>query len=228
MTSLRHALTIPLLLATFAGTPATAKPEQIAGDAVPEKAVCRVCEVRGSQHGAEHVAAAREHDGTAYYFCSTGCAEAFDGFPAGYVVMPVPRPAPSLSMTTLAGADVSLARAEGPVLVDFWATWCKPCIEAMPELSELHETYGPRGLTVLGVSIDEKGPEQVASFLEEREVSYPIAVDGGDHPAWFAWGVAAIPAAFLVHDGQIVAEWRGRIDPAVVEAAVTEVLPEGR
>jgi thiol-disulfide isomerase/thioredoxin len=191
---------------------------------LPETAVCRVCEVRGSQHGAEAVAAWRDHDGDRYYFCSTGCGEAFDGFPAGYQVNPVPRSAPPLALTTLDGRTVSLAQAEGPVLVDFWATWCQPCIAAMPELIRLHDEYRELGLTVLGVSIDEKGAEHVSRFVKERGLPYPVAVDGGDSPAWFAWGVAAIPAAFLVDGGEIVAEWRGRVDPEALEAAIGQAL----
>jgi len=216
-----------VMLVALAAVPAFAD-DAASGTEIPEKAICRVCEVRGSQHGEEAVVAWRAHEDTAYYFCSEGCAEAFDGFPTGYAVKPVPRPAPPLSMTTLSGDEVVLARADGPVLVDFWATWCKPCVEAMPELRELHEQYADAGLTILGVSIDESGPDAVAKFVEDREVPYPVAVDGGDSPAWFTWGVAAIPAAFLVDDGKIVAEWRGRVDPAALRAAVAEALTDTR
>lgn len=196
------------------------------GDDIPDKAVCRTCEVRGASHGAEDVVAWREYDGTRYYFCSEDCAAAFDAFPAAYVPHPVPRPAPGIAVVTLAGELLSLDSLRGRVvLLDFWATWCVPCHKLMPALDELHAKWSERGFTVLGVSIDEDPAVVVPKFIKKKEIRYPIALDSAEHPAWYAYRVAAIPAMFLIDgDGQIVAEWRGDIDTKEVRQTVEQLL----
>ncbi len=178
----------------------------------PEKAICRACEVRGADHGAENVVASRTYEGKDYHFCSQQCAEAFDGFPAGYAVRAVPRPAPQFVIITRNHDEVVLGKPGAVTLVDFWATWCAPCVQAMPELEALQQEFGDKGLTVLGLSIDEK-PEQVEKFLKKKPFTYPMAIDSGDEPAWYAYGVAAIPAMYLIDQkGEIVGEWRGKIE----------------
>jgi thiol-disulfide isomerase/thioredoxin len=209
-------LSLGLLLATGSGS--------AAGEA-PERAVCRVCEVRGAGHGAEKVVATRPFEGRDYPFCSEKCAEAFDGFPDGYAVHPVPRPAPEAVVTTREGEDFRLgAEGEDVVLLDFWATWCAPCKKAMPEIEELHREYGPRGLTVVGISIDEDA-EAVEKYLRKKPVSYPVALDSKEDPAWYLYSVAAIPAMVLLdREGRIVGEWRGAIDLGLVRDRIEEEL----
>jgi thiol-disulfide isomerase/thioredoxin len=200
-----------------------------AGDAPTEEAICRVCEIRGSAHGLEKVAASRDHDGQSYAFCSEKCAEAFDTFPAGYARLPVPRPAPAVALTTLDDRRVPVGSPGGGLLlIDFWATWCKPCLKAMPELEKIHRDYGDDGLTVLGVSID-KTAEAVEKYLEKKPVEYAVALDSGDEPAWHAFSVAAIPAMYLVDgESRIVGEWRGSVDMDDVRRAIEEQLAGAR
>jgi peroxiredoxin len=64
------------------------------------------------------------------------------------------------------------------VLVNFWATWCTPCMGEMPHLQKLHETYGPQGLVILGISMD--GPESVANVpgtARRMGITYPVLLD---------------------------------------------------
>lgn len=191
-------------------------------DPVPKEAVCTTCEVRGSTHGEEGVVAWREYRGARHYFCSKACAEVFDGFPAAYIPHPIPRPAPSTSLSLLGGEALELDALKGRVvLLDFWATWCKPCRKAMPMLNELHAEWPDTSLAVIGVSIDEKAEDVVPRFVRKEKLSYPIALDTGERPAWYEFYVAAIPAMFLIdRDGRIVAEWRGEIDIDEVRRAV--------
>ena len=197
-------------------------------DAVPEKAVCRTCEIRGASHGAEDVAAWREYEDTRYFFCSQDCAKAFDAFPAAYVPHPLPRPAPNATLSTLAGEEFRLDEHKGRVvLLDFWATWCTPCVKAMPLLDKLHTKWADANFMVLGVSIDENAGEVVPKFVDKKKIRYPIALDTAQIPAWQAFHVAAIPAMFLIDEqGRIVAEWRGEIDTDDVRKAVERLLAE--
>jgi len=199
-----------------------------AQDDILEKAVCRTCEIRGASHGTEDVAAWRLHEDTRYYFCSTDCAKAFDAFPAAFVPHPLPRPAPNATLLTVAGKEFELEDFKGQVvLLDFWATWCSPCIKAMPQLDKLHVKWADANFTVLGVSIDENALEVVPRFVEKKKLHYPIALDTSDNPAWHAFFVAAIPAIFLIdQQGRIVAEWRGEVSTSDVTKAVEELLTE--
>jgi len=198
-----------------------------ADDSAPEQAICRVCELRGSAHGAEEVAASREYEGTSYHFCSEECAKAFDGFPSGYAAHPVPRPAPALSVRTTDGEEIALGESGGDfILLDFWATWCAPCIKAMPEIEALQREYGEQGLRALGISIDEQR-EEFEKFLRRNELEYAVAIDGGERPAWYQFAVATIPAMFLIDaKGQIVAEWKGAFEMKEVREEVEAFLGE--
>ena len=228
---------ILLLAATTAATwPALAEDADDAAAQVataseiehPEKAICRTCAMRGSQHGDEDVVDLRERAGRFYYFCSKPCAEAFDAFPAAYEDKVYPRPAPAATLSTLDGSPLALTevvQSKDVVLLDFWATWCKPCEKTMPEIQELHDEFASQGLRVLGVSIDEKGAKHVREWLDGRDFDYPMAVDTSDSPAWFHYGVPAVPAMFLIdREGQIVAEWKGMVDMDEVRPKIAELL----
>jgi thiol-disulfide isomerase/thioredoxin len=85
-----------------------------------------------------------------------------------------------LELPDLEGETVPLSSFldRGPVLLDFWATWCKPCLLAMPELQELYGDLGPRGLQV--IAINEDGPRNVAKvrpFLKSNGYDFPVLLD---------------------------------------------------
>jgi len=201
-----------------------------AKDSWPKKAVCTVCAAKGGAHGEEKVAGASVFRGAAHYFCSEDCKAEFDADPAGFLPPEFPRPAPAVSFFDASGAGVPLANYKGQVvLVDFWATWCKPCLEVIPDLERLHAEYEDRGLVVVGVSIDEK-PEAARVYAEKKKIAYPVLYDTAEAPAWDLFKVKAIPATFLVdRDGNIVAQWTGKPDPEAVESAVAALFePAGR
>ena len=122
--------------------------------------------------------------------------------------LPLP-PARDFAFPDLAGKTVSLSAYKGQVvLVDFWATWCDPCIEELPELKALHERYKGRGFTLLAISMDALGAKAVSSFVKEHAVPYPVLLSGGEAPE--GWPMHGIPTAFLVNrDGLIVRRYLG-------------------
>jgi peroxiredoxin/YHS domain-containing protein len=193
----------------------------------PEKALCAVCAVKG-ETSPEKVRAHAEHEGTTYYFCADHCREAFQADPVAYVPPTLPRPAPAFVVETLDGSDVALADLTGKVvLLDFWATWCKPCVKIMPEVQLLYDRYREHGFTVAGVSIDEGDDRirKINKFLDRYDVSYPVYSDAKASPAWNEYRVKAVPAMFLIdRSGDIVAQWLGVVDHDAVAAEVAKVL----
>ena len=109
------------------------------------------------------------------------------------------------------------------VLVDFWATWCGPCVAEIPHVLALHEKYHDRGFTVVGVSLDED-LDALEAFVAERELPWPILVDaqtpnGGTSLLATRYGISGIPTMILVgRDGNVISiEARGRRLEALVD-----------
>jgi thiol-disulfide isomerase/thioredoxin len=94
------------------------------------------------------------------------------------------------------------------VLVDFWATWCGPCVAEMPNVLAAYEKYHDKGFEVIGVSLDED-PQAVLDFVEERNIPWPILYSheagGWKHPLAVKYGINGIPTVILVgRDGRVV------------------------
>src|SRR5690349_2214209 len=83
--------------------------------------------------------------------------------------------APEWELTDLNGKLIRSSDFRGKVLIlDFWATWCVPCRVEIPHFVELQKQYGNKGFTVIGVSLDEQGPDVVKRFVKQFRVNYPI------------------------------------------------------
>ncbi len=111
--------------------------------------------------------------------------------------------------------EVRLADLRGDVvLLNTWATWCKPCKEEMPDFQALHERYRSDGLRVIGVNTDEgRGDAKVTRFVDQIGVTFDIWRDPRNR---FAddFRVLGPPETFLVdRDGQVVRHWRGQMNP---------------
>jgi peroxiredoxin/protocatechuate 3,4-dioxygenase beta subunit len=131
--------------------------------------------------------------------------------------------APDFAIKTLDGKNLMLADFRSRfVLLDFWASWCTPCLDEMPNLLAIKEQFAkdPR-LVVMGVSLDER-PRDAASSVKAHKLSWLQGLVGPDSPVVSAYGATAIPATFLISpDGRILAkDLRGE----KTKAAVAEAL----
>lgn len=117
--------------------------------------------------------------------------------------------APALVGTTLAGEPIELASLRGRVvIVDFWASWCAPCREAMPRLQALHDELGSAGVVVIGVSVDDSEADARA-FLEAAGIGFPIVLDTEQQLA-AAWEPRKMPTTFVIdREGAIAAVHAG-------------------
>ncbi len=107
---------------------------------------------------------------------------------------------------TLAGEALDWSKYAGKtVLVDFWATWCGPCVSEVPRLKRLYEAYHEKGFDIVGISLDRER-EQLEAFVKERELPWTILFeDEGRHPLADYYGVMGIPQMMLVGpDGKVI------------------------
>jgi peroxiredoxin len=106
--------------------------------------------------------------------------------------------APNFELPTLAGERVSLANLRGRiVVVNFWATWCPPCVDEMPSLERLHRALGREGLVVLGVSADED-EAALRAFVAKAGITFPILRDPGGRSAAALYRTTGYPETFVV------------------------------
>jgi len=131
-----------------------------------------------------------------------------------------PTPTPPFLVTDLEGQTISTVALKGKViLVNFWATWCPPCREEIPELIELQSKYKDQ-LQIIGVSMDEDAsPNQVRAFAAKAGINYPVVM-GKDIAAEYG-GVPALPTSFVVNrDGGVVQKHVGLLQRDEIESEV--------
>ncbi len=133
--------------------------------------------------------------------------------------------APNFTLSSTEFEEVSLTDYEGKVvLLDFWATWCKPCEEEIPIFVELYDQYHAHGFEIIGVSLDEEGIEVIKPFIEKLGVNYKILL--AEPEIVEKYKLTAIPSAFLINRmGRIVKVFDGaQGEKAIYEKALQELL----
>lgn len=136
---------------------------------------------------------------------------------------------PRLALNDLAGKPVNLADFKGKVvLVNFWATWCSPCVAEMPSMQALRDKLGPAGLEVLAVNYRE-GEARINDFLKKLPLRLTILRDH-DGNARTGWGVRGFPTSYVIDaDQRIRYSVTGDVDwsSARIEKQMRELLPKG-
>jgi peroxiredoxin len=113
--------------------------------------------------------------------------------------------APDFTLQTVDGKTVHLSDFRGKaVLLNFWATWCAPCKIEMPWFVDLQKTYGPQGLQIVGVAMDDASPKDIEDFAKEMGVNYPVLI--GKETVGDAYGgVQFLPETFYIdRNGRVV------------------------
>jgi peroxiredoxin len=149
-----------------------------------------------------------------------------------------PIKAPGFTLEDIHGNSVSLKDYEGKViLLDFWATWCPPCIKEMPVLQDLYETHRENGFEIIGISVDVQGAVIVKPLIEEIGVTFPNLIyteevvqsyGEGNPEILNAYGpLQGIPSTFIINrNGEIVQKYVGEVPRRILETHIQELLEE--
>jgi cytochrome c biogenesis protein CcmG/thiol:disulfide interchange protein DsbE len=135
------------------------------------------------------------------------------------------QPAPQFALQDSSGKTIQLTEYRGKVvLLDFWATWCTGCKEEIPWFSAFRNTYGKRGLTIVGVSMDEGGWNILRPFLAKNPIPYPIVL--GNNATAQSYHIESLPDTFLIdRNGRIAAAYTaGLVDRNDIEANIRALL----
>ena len=140
---------------------------------------------------------------------------------------PDSKAAPSFTLQDLNSKQVSLSDFKGKVVIlDFWATWCPPCVKEIPHFVELYEQYKGEKFTIVGISLDRQGVSVVKPFVQKYQVNYPILMTDGQVDKAYG-GIASIPTTFIIDSaGNIRHKYIGYRDKAVFETDIKALLAE--
>ena len=134
--------------------------------------------------------------------------------------------APDFQLYNLEGELVSLSDFRGsPVILNFWATWCGPCISEIPYLQQVHEEWSDKGVVLLAVNMGES-PSEVEQFVGGNNLSFPVLLDVRQEVAQM-YGIRYIPSTFFIDkDGLAQA---GRVGPfpnkQAIESEIIKIMP---
>lgn len=135
------------------------------------------------------------------------------------------RTAPDFTRTDLDGKPLTLRQYRGKVmLLNFWATWCGPCLIEIPTFAAWQNTYRTAGLQVVGISMDDDAAPVKRMYQKDR-LNYPVAMGDAELGELFG-GVLGLPLTYLIDpDGRIVGRYQGEPDLKRLEARIKSLLP---
>ena len=126
-------------------------------------------------------------------------------------------------LQTAVGTQQALAAFKGkPVVVNFWASWCGPCVKEMPTLAALHREYEKKGITFVGLGVDSE--KNVNAFLQKVPVDYPIYIagfGGADLARNFGNNAGALPFTVVIDAKGVIRSTKlGEVDPKELKATL--------
>lgn len=129
---------------------------------------------------------------------------------------------PSFEMPLLQGGTFTseqMKNAEGkPIVLNFWATWCGPCIREIPTLQDLHRSGE---VTVVSISLDDEGAEKVQPFVDDKQIDYPVLL--GDKKLFHELGGSAIPYTLVLDSNlKVSAAYRGLVSKRSLQQGLSD------
>ncbi|MCX7875049.1 MAG: TlpA family protein disulfide reductase [Melioribacteraceae bacterium] len=148
-------------------------------------------------------------------------------YPPNYIPSPIQSSsmAPDFELPTTDGKTLKLSNLKGKVVIlDFWATWCPPCRKGIPDLIELKNKYGNKGVEIIGISVDTQTKSEVVPFIKNYGINYPV-VYFNQKVIMDYGGIEAIPTSFIVDKkGKIIASYQGLQPISVYENHIKKLL----
>jgi len=140
------------------------------------------------------------------FFIFTGCKSSYGDF----------------TLMDLDGNEISLSDFNGKVLIlNFWATWCPPCREEIPDFVEVYNEYESKDVQFIGVSNEDIST--LRSFVEDYNINYPILIDNANVAS--KWGINAIPTTFMLdRDGKVIFKNIGMMTREQLENNIEDAL----
>jgi thiol-disulfide isomerase/thioredoxin len=159
---------------------------------------------------------------------TTGRTRVIRAVDATVEVMAAGKPFPALEFTAIDGRGVNIASLKGKVvLIDFWATWCGPCIKEVPGMVSLYSKFHDKGFEIVGISLD-TDRQKLESYLAENKITWPQYCDGkgwGSAPVR-RFGIHGVPAMVLLDRDGIVVDTK--ITGRMLEQKITAMLSQDK
>jgi peroxiredoxin len=136
------------------------------------------------------------------------------------------RPAPEVKFSALSGESFSTSELRGKVvLVNFWATYCGPCIKEMPKVVDAHRKFSARGYETIAVAVRRDDPERVAQFAAKHALPFKVAIDSSGELGREFGNVRITPTVFLIDkNGKVLRRYVGKPDWAEFHRLVEREL----
>jgi peroxiredoxin len=133
--------------------------------------------------------------------------------------------APDFSLRALDGREVRLSEYHGKIVIlDFWATWCKPCRLELPHFIELYKEFSQDDLEIIGVSLDRTGSRELAAFIKEWNIPYVVVLGTGQVVQDYG-GIRGIPTTFVIdREGNIFRKYVGYRRKEVFERDIWKLM----